>query len=402
MSNISFVIGSGFSYPRKIPGVTELGELLSKTKSDNLYYHTSQSVSRVYSTGLELSGLNRVYNEFYEEFLIFYLGKNTNFNYEVFFDYYYSLYRSGAYDENFKCFVENFLNNAGRENYSVKNLLRNFHNIYSHLVSDFLKVEEFYNESSHQNALLYGSFLWLINRILLGRVVNIHTSNHDLLVEDILNKSSVLQGKFSDGYTSLGSKYFAEVLFESAKIRVRHKVRLRFFSDEYKESLRLFKLHGSVDTFIFQAKDETRIKNVPGIWDYFMEETNENGGLVYSRIHADEKYPEFLTGKKSKSSYFYEKKYFKKLFNHFRNNISECDALIIVGYGFGDELINKCILDKFDFRNKLLIVIDVAEKESLIRRLSVDIENFHYFNKSIDDLNENDVEAIMNLINKIS
>ncbi len=402
MGNISFVIGSGFSYPREIPGVTELGELLIRTKSDNLYYHTSQSVSRVHSTGLERSMLNSIYNKFYEEFLIFYLGKNTNFNYEVFFDYYYSLYRSGAYDENFKCFVENFLNNAGRENYSAKDLLLKFHNIYSHLVSDFLKVEEFYDETNSRNSLLYSSFLWLISRILQDKVVNIHTSNHDLLVEDILNKNSVLQRKFSDGYTSSGSKYFAEVLFESAKIRVRHKVRLRYFSEEYNKSLRVFKLHGSVDTYVFQETDEIRIKSVPGIWDYFTEETNENGGLVYSRIHPDEKYPEFLTGKNSKSSYFYEQKYFKKLFNHFKNNISECDALIIIGYGFGDELINQCILEKFDDRNKLLIVIDIANKESLLKKLPVSMENFHYFNKSIDDLNETDVEVIMNLLNKIS
>ena len=402
MKNISFIIGSGFSYPRKIPGVSELGRLLVETKADNIFYHSSQVVTKVPLGGCDISRSNDIYTKFYEKFIQFYtekiLPKNENFNYEVFFDYYYPLWKEPSNDEQFNEFLNNFINSENHKQFPGDNdLLLKFHNIYSNLIAGFLHIPEYYHEENRDNYLsLYNKFSRLVNKFIAKGIVNIHSLNHDLLIEDILNKSDTLQGEFSNGFSDLGSKYYGEVLLEDAKRKQRYNIRLQCFCDEYKKSIRLYKLHGSIDTFIFNDNKEVRIKKPADIWQCFVEE-EDTDVYKYSQIDEKNSYPEFLTGKASKTRY-YKQKYFKELLTHFATNISSCEILLFIGYGFGDAIIDETVSKNFDFKNKFVVIIDIKTESEFRKNTKFEIPKLMYINKSIDNLGGEDIEKIMSLL----
>lgn len=60
-----------------------------------------------------------------------------------------------------------------------------------------------------------------------------------------------------------------------------------------------------------------------------------------------------MTKQKSYSNFLY-----KKLFRHFKNELLRASELIIIGYGGGDEGINKMIFDHYHYDSKPSYIFD--------------------------------------------
>jgi integrase len=91
------------------------------------------------------------------------------------------------------------------------------------------------------------------------------------------------------------------------------------------------------------------IKDSDGRLTYFNDFTN---------YHAD-----FLSGTTRKIQRYGEEGYFKKVFEHFEENLKKSNKLIIVGYGCRDSEINKMIVDNFDFKNRPVFIVDPFPSE---------------------------------------
>jgi homospermidine synthase len=92
--------------------------------------------------------------------------------------------------------------------------------------------------------------------------------------------------------------------------------------------------------------------------------------------------PDFLTGRKAKTKK-YKDDYYTILFNHFKNNLDKSRALIVIGYGFKDTVINDLLIKHFDFTQKPVVIID-TKKPELIHELN---DNSKVLCSSVVDVN---------------
>jgi hypothetical protein len=157
-----------------------------------------------------------------------------------------------------------------------------------------------------------------------------------------------------DGFKELGSPYYGN-------LGVKYKVRLPYFTNEYHEKYRLYKLHGSIDQFPFHIQNEgieTYVKIKLGIdtSDLF-KEIEKDGKLAYIDDWINY-HPDFLSGTTSKILRYREPWYYEKVFSHFESNLENSEILILIGYGCSDIEVNNLIREKFDFKNKPIFVVE--------------------------------------------
>ncbi|MEX2513640.1 MAG: hypothetical protein WD398_12100 [Cyclobacteriaceae bacterium] len=191
-----------------------------------------------------------------------------------------------------------------------------------------------------------------------------HSLNHDLLFEHIASKHSNLWQHFTDSYTDLNSRYYGKVHLNQS-ISKTYKVRLKYFNDQYNKPLRLYKLHGSVDTYIANIADPvdlTRVKKDWGVGRIQKEIENEDGKFEYSELfqftHSD-----ILSGASSKAMW-YKQPHYKELIERFKSNLKEAEKLIVFGYGFSDDGINYILEADYLTDGKEMLVVDIAKPTS--------------------------------------
>jgi hypothetical protein len=147
-----------------------------------------------------------------------------------------------------------------------------------------------------------------------GCELDVFTLNHDLLLETLLESGGI---PFSDGFAEKRGDVFQ-------------------FSWSWKDSdqVRLFKLHGSLDWFLFRSRTESIdfFAKVDGDVDH----CKDRDGKLLSLLDVK---PMFLTGTAVKEL-SYGTGLFGNIFSGFQRRLADTRTLICCGYGWGDKGIN--------------------------------------------------------------
>ena len=369
-SNISFLLGAGFSAPMGYPIGNQLNELLISSINDNLAFASSGDLT-VRTDGKKSDfGYKTSYDiefEFCYSLMLHYKDKKGDFDYEEFYDYITDELEN---DEKLEEIAEPFLNDIT----TLESLKSGLKNIYTQVVAHYLKDNE--GNSYYDNLPFiiddsypgYTGIMKSIKELSKHSVLNIHTLNHDLFFERF-NNTSFLDGKLSDGFEELGSSYYGKLTINKRN----YMVRLQRYIGQYFGNFRFYKLHGSLDYELYYRNEkgqfipDTYIKTRYGIGntDLYKEIKNEKGNLEYENCWINY-HPDFLTGTTSKIERYSEPLLFKQLFELFKYNLKKAERLIIVGYGAKDEEINNIILKNFDYKNKQSFIIDPFAGEKVI------------------------------------
>jgi len=390
---LSFIIGAGFSVPDSYPTRKELNERLRQISHDEIMIHTD-------GTAMFLNGqkdpnanwTNVEEKKFVEEFLNYYTSTIIpgleHFDYESFFDYYQGLRRGRLKCSRFDKFTDTFRRN-NKYNFNNTNLLLHFHNTFNQLLASLLirwpervHLAKYYTK--------YPRFLTFIEEIRDNYDrINFHSLNHDLLLEE-LSISDAMQAELSDGFEELGSPFYS-------KDNNGLTIRLRRFTDSFIKKFCLYKLHGSIDHYVynFQNKEFTSVK-VPGgvsTTDLKQEFVNERGEFEYDNCHWNY-YPDFLSGSTEKIISYEENHFYKPLFDHFIENLQNSESLISIGYGLGDSKINELIKDNFlNDKSKTMIIITPIKPNSDF----FDLENVKYYgiNKGVEHIKKIEIDRLI-------
>lgn len=376
--NISFLLGAGFSVPDKYPTRCGINKRLRQISHEEIMIHSE-------GTAMFLNGRkdpnghwqNVIEKLFIEKFIKYYtdniIPSIDNFDYEAFFDFYQG-FRFGKYKcYKFEAFADKFRTETNSDTDNT-NLLSRFHNTFNQLLaSQFMRWPE--NKPLSRPYSKYSEFLTYIESINdTFDNFYVHTLNHDLLFEE-LSHSDAFPGGISDGFDDTGSPFYS-------KDNDNKTVRLRRFTNSFVKKYRLYKLHGSIDHYIynFQNKEFESIKVPYGVStiDLKKEYTTKDGKIEMDKCFWNY-YPDFLSGTKTKIDSYEEQHYYKPIFNHFQSNLKNSDYLICIGYGLADLKVNEFIIDNFlSDKSKIMIVISPSKPKSGL----FDFENVKYYGKS--------------------
>lgn len=388
------LIGAGFSAPKGYPIGSYLNNAIAKCTGEEFAF--SSGGSMVISTDGKKPNLGYPTSydlefNFLKDLIQLYIKNVGQFDYEEFYDF---LKEKASIDKDVIALVQSQLSDY----YSIEQVLAPLDNIYSQVVSYYLKDYDgnsWHDNSGHACGPIYPGYTGILNCIKHLRqdyIININTLNHDLFLES-LNASDWLQGELCDGFEELGSPYYGEL-----NINHRYyKVRLSCYTGNYDKPIRLSKLHGSRDYVVYYTMSNTgvahpesyiKIRHGIGFADIYKEK-NENGDLTYENCfinyHAD-----FLTGTTSKIERYKEPLLYQKLFEIFRANLKEASKLIIAGYGAKDSEINKMIVENFDYKTKPVFIIDPFPAVGL--RTLQSMLNATLIEKHLDDVGISDIE----------
>ncbi|NII24479.1 hypothetical protein HB364_05285 [Pseudoflavitalea sp. X16] len=376
---ISFLLGSGFSFEEGIPGVKEINDRLVNLQAKHIRISSDLSASFLEKDQEDPNGRFSLKDRmFVEEFIQFYIHEvikdKSKFNYEDFFDYYFFPYRDNNFPKELKNFLDNYRNKIQATHRHIDdniNLIGRFHNTFSQLIASLLNQSKYYQDVSLLNYPKYDPFIRFLKYCISDHDIKVHSLNHDMFFEFLGSHHEEIAGYYCDGFTDLGSPYYGDVSFTDQGIIKTHKVRIKFFNGKYNNKLCFSKLHGSVDTYIFNlaspTPDLTRVKRNWRVGDLYKEETNKETGELQYVSGYQYNYPDFLSGTTAKILY-YDNEFYKPLFDHFCHNLQSSDYLFVIGYGFKDEKINEMIEKNYLSKGKRMIVVDPYPKEDAFQK----------------------------------
>jgi hypothetical protein len=362
MGDISLLLGSGFSIPYGYLSTSELNEKLGVINAEEILI--APSGSAYFLNGQEEPDnwwMRPKERQFIQEFLNFYntqiLSDGHPFNYEEFYDYYKNMLITENYSKKFIEFMNSFIEVNDYPN-TFHQILFQFNNSYNQLLSQLLTKNI---ERSHLcNHPSHNAFLNLIEHFSIENTIHIHSLNHDLYMEHLAYSDSI-HAELDDGFEELGSPFYGE-LFDKYE---RYKTRLEHFTNNYERKFRLYKLHGSINHFWFKIggnAEMIKIKNGVGKTELF-KEIEKDGKLEYYHDTSNY-YPDFLSGKLTKIDQYNRGTYYPMMFNYFKENLLKSNLLIIIGYGFGDEQINKYVQEYAFYEDKKIFVIDIKKPDT--------------------------------------
>lgn len=366
MSDISLLVGSGFSIPYSYPSTTVLNQKLGVINADDISIHTSGNAR--FLNGQEEPNnwwMRPEERKFIQDFLSFYntkiLTKNNSFHYEEFYDYYKNMLKTENYSQEFTEFINAFMEENNYQN-TFHQMLFQFNNSYNQLLSQLLSknIERCHLCKPYHSS--HNSFLNLIEQFSNENTIHIHSLNHDLYLEH-LSYSDSIQAEMDDGFDELGSPFYGE-LYDKYE---RYKTRLEYFTNRYEKKFRLYKLHGSIDHYWFQINGEIemiKIKRGVGKTELF-KEIKTDGKLEYNNDTSNY-YPDFLSGKLTKIDQYERGSYYPVMFNHFSENLKNSSILLIIGYGFGDEQINHYLEEYSAIENNKIFIVDIKQPDTMI------------------------------------
>lgn len=144
--------------------------------------------------------------------------------------------------------------------------------------------------------------------------LNIITLNHDTLVEQFLSASGIA---FADGFGMRDG----DVRWSDDRVYADTGGRVR-----------LFKLHGSIDWYLFQCEGVLRTAIFLGT---DVAKAVDGAG---KRLVAQTGVPSFLSGINKSDAY--QRGIYTDIHFHFYELLRECDRILMSGYGWGDTAIN--------------------------------------------------------------
>jgi len=396
---ISILLGSGFSIPEGVKSVTELNERLKSINASEIYVHTTRSAFFIQDESFN-DQLALPERQFVEEFLKFYnrdILSDNNFHYEDFYDFYTAFLREDQNADLINGCCDKFSSSLSgfwgeRDSY---NRVRDFDRTFNQLVGSLLENPMYYRDVSLGNYPPYDNFISFLRKMIQHGEVKVHSLNHDLFFDHLARKVSGLWEHFTDGFELQGSNIYGalrrEFQHKKARITKEYKVKLKRFTGDFSNRLALFKLHGSIDNYIaYNLDPEIRIKRDYGISEFLIEHLPDGEEKFKISRLQDSIYPDFLSGSTEKI-YRYNNPYYKILFDHFSDNLNQSNCLIVIGYGFKDEGINKILEKEYLSKGKNMIVIDITKPDTKI----VDSDNCSLIQKSITDINSEEIESLM-------
>jgi hypothetical protein len=357
MSQLNLLLGCGFSYNAGLPLAKSLSEKLEinyinkiiRWSSSEWRWVDGKPKEEIHYRRLNLDHLAYAYlmNEVVSE----YVSSNGRLiNYEIFYTYVeqQGTSRFPIIVERAKAkYIQDFLNKNTDVLKKMENLdYSDLTGLINYLIADSLEL----NKSIESIFPEYINFLQYLNNF---GVIKVHTLNHDLLFEKLLEVSGC---DYSDGFSTDHSEL----------VHLSNKVPVRTFNNHFPNNiLSLIKLHGSIDLNKYEvAQDHGFIHELEGRGIYFKPKTytekhnairiDPQTGKILQNLHFNVT-PRFITGInktfKIQGDYMYS-----KLFNEFEKNIVVEDSiLIIIGYSYCDKHIND-IIQKAKLTTKIITI----------------------------------------------
>lgn len=336
---VAYLLGSGLSIPFGLPSVSELTERIL-TSDQFASLHTDQCYhvglpTRLYQSGeisakIAVDFLRHVQGILSHEAT---LNRIPEPNYEDIADFIkqYHLSLSDEYENPAlsRTFLKEIRYFAFNNQVSVKRLLE-----YSIILIDCML--QYFLHHNHDVVLSKSELLMnVIPDFLIDGQLDVFTLNHDLLMEEYLDTKGIA---YADGFYPNNDmlNYFDF-----------HK----FWQSE--ESVRLVKLHGSIDRYIH---NQSMIK----VSDpRYINDPSSNG-------FSDNFVPSVLSGKIVKML-DYSKPIHADLYGYFRVKLAtEISKLIVVGYGFGDKGINNALSSWFGLNPTNRMIVVTLDEDALI------------------------------------
>ena len=355
-TGISFLLGAGFSRPAGYPLANELNARFACLQEHQFTIHTDG--------GAWFHGGNPNPNDWFvhkedrifaERLIAHYCeahGGESSFHYEVFYDWYKAVRHQRTHDPE----VNPIANGLGMD---PANALLGFDLTFNQLLADPLL--KWYPEIHYSRGLpvSHSKFLELIERMAIrATTLHFHTLDHDLFFES-LSSTDAIQGKLADGFLESGSPFYGRLTVSlEPKGSYSYMVRLSRFVDLYDSEFNLYKLHGSVD---FYSSQLGTFKTRKGIGPTnFFRETRQGSEVTYEPLHGLY-HPDFLSGTTYKTLQYDSTPYYDTVFRHFRENLQASQALVVIGYRWGDDAINRIVDTCFcPGEGRLILNIDVV------------------------------------------
>lgn len=351
MRNISFLLGAGFSVNQGYPVASSLNKKIVELKISDFGIANCGTVFDI-ADGNDITLNYGHIRSFLIELIAFYNSKYSPFNYEEFYDYYKRLQNEDV-DDGSNDIIQKYIG-EGRE-VDKHNLIMRMNSVFNQVIQRLISDgndSRFYRNTAHTARGIvkgYKGFMSVIEYFRKDSIINIHTLNHDLFLET-LNSSEEFEGEMCNGFTEMGSPYYGESEYGN--------VRLEYFSNNYETAFRLFKLHGSFDQMPFNLNGnlDKYIKFKYGTNTVPLKKEIEKEGQYEYELDITNYSSDFLSGTTSKILRYNEDGYYRSMFEHYANNLSNCDKLVIIGYGCLDTGINKLINEKLKTSAPIYVV----------------------------------------------
>lgn len=344
MATLDVILGAGFSFDAKLPLVKTLstkfqqdynGKLL-KIGSSEWYWIDQKNEQQVFQGRLNSDHVAYAY--FMNEVVRAYNSAVGQIdNYELFYDY-----LENQVDEWYKIVsemaVHRYQTEVTDQSQSVINRIRvlnqfSMMEIINYLIADSLQLR-ILDES------LATPYIGFINHLKKYDKVNIHTLNHDLLIEKLCHLNDL---PASDGFIKENSELISGETDEQIPT---------FLNSFPKDKISLIKLHGSINIIRYRVGDEKGAMVYPtGRIIYYKPETYGDkhrpirvnpDTMEHLQLLPDGIVPQFITGVNKPNKI--EKDYmYKELFKTFENNLATATDCLLIGYGYFDDHVNEII-----------------------------------------------------------
>lgn len=369
VEHISFLLGAGFSVPAGYPTAREINGALSSLCEKDLSAHTNGAYwMNIGKPGpsdwFTRSNEKQFYIRLLNHYITSCIQSAAAFHYEDFYDW-IEKFSEELSEISYRFLQQQQILPADCERADYPLLVREAISILQQLVRQKLHRHHHEVHLCGPHPQGYDSILEVLQRGAERAVVDVHSLNHDLFFES-LRHTDRLQGLVTDGFEHLGSPYFAELEVSCGEVgRRTYLVRLSRFTGRYPDNVRLYKLHGSVDQYIYPDFDRETIKLPWGVSSEKIYREVLKGGVPDYQMVDGGVVPRFLTGVESKQRQYSSTSYLKTMLDRFQTNLRQSKVLVVVGYGFADEVINQIICQEFNVNGKTMLVIDIREPKTL-------------------------------------
>jgi SIR2-like domain len=351
---INILIGAGFSLEAGYPSGRNINEsffsnvenkILRQSDSQWMWDEHGSAASNNGRLNFDHLNISYLLSELVE---LFQKELYQTFDYEEFYDWFLSKYNDNELIKLACGNVNNRLRNELRLPATSKhyfkhpdiNQYRTILEAYNYLIADRLQGPY----KSEEKMKYYHPFIDFIKQ---NESTKIFTLNHDTLVEFLFHKYSV---EYSDGFS-----------IDDSRILGENDVKLPMFTNSFLKKNRLFKLHGSINYYVFnEMSQQGGIYYDTGNYWFFKPRTywDKEGSHLIDPVSGSTVQslksnilPQFLTGKHKRDT-IVDHFFYKHLYEHFYNSFQDTERLVIIGYSFRDNHINEIIkkaIDNYSF-----------------------------------------------------
>lgn len=200
--------------------------------------------------------------------------------------------------------------------------------IINYLIADLLGIRKTKEE-------LIESYKPFIDYIQKYESVNIFSLNHDRVFECLFRLFGI---DYCDGFST-----------HNSNIQYQDKPLLSFQNDFNSSRVKLVKLHGSIDMYLYEHGTEdgntltrtgeyTHFKPMGYHEKHHAVRVNPTTGDIVQSMNFDI-IPKFITGK-NKKAFIQSDFMYSEMFDLYKQRMGSVDDLLIVGYSYGDSHVN--------------------------------------------------------------